>query len=83
MRLDDLFAAGIGTWLSPAVRCGIPSGDIVLLPHASLWYQEVGFCPAASCIHQHVLNDGSHMTAMNIHRMFNCAQAAIELAPSA
>lgn len=127
MRLDDLFVAGIGSWLPPAVdvteaiadgrydpeeqaaneylsitvagdeappqmavragrqalaRSGVPSGDIALLLHASLWYQGVDFWPAASYIHQHVLGDARYVPAIDMHQMSNGSMAALELAAS-
>ena len=127
MRLNELFVAGIGSWLPPAVdvteaiadgrydpeeqaandylsitvagdeappdmavragrqalaRSGVPASDIALLLHASLWYQGVDFWPAASYIHRHVLDQGRHVPAMDIHQMSNGSMAAIELAAS-
>jgi len=127
MRLDDLFVAGIGSWLPPAVdvteavadgrydpeeqaaneylsitvagdeappemavragrqalaRSGVPSGDIALLLHASLWYQGIDFWPAASYIQQHVLGDARYVPAIDVHQMSNGSMAAIELAAS-
>jgi 3-oxoacyl-[acyl-carrier-protein] synthase-3 len=127
MRFDDLFVAGIGTWLPPAVdvadavadgrydpaehaaneylsitvagdnappdmavragqqalaRSGIPSDDIALLLHASLWYQGVDFWPAASYVHQQVLGDARYVPAIEIHQMSNGSMAAIDLAAS-
>lgn len=126
MRLDDLFVAGLGCWLPPAVsapeavaggrydpadqaqneyvsitvagdgdpppqmavragrqalaQSGLPPEDIAVLLHASLWYQGVDFWPAASYIHHHVLGNGRHAPAMEIHQMSNGGMAALELA---
>ncbi|MFG2003632.1 ketoacyl-ACP synthase III family protein [Spirillospora sp. NPDC048911] len=63
-------------------RSGIPAADVALVLHASAWFQGIGFWPAASYIHRHVLGGGRFAPALDVQQMCNGALGAIELAAS-